>query len=49
MASKNYICPSDYTQTGNTCTKTVSDTKICYLIDENSTAEQKKKILFRTI
>ena len=42
MASKNYICPSDYTQTGNTCTKTVSDTKICYLIDENSTAEQKK-------
>lgn len=41
MAPNNYICPKDYTQTGNTCTKTVSDIQTCYLIDENSSASQK--------
>ena len=31
----NLVCPSDFTQNGKTCTKSISDTKTCYLYDSN--------------
>ena len=42
MSGKNLVCPADYTQKGNTCSKTTSNTVTCELIDSSSNADDKK-------
>ena len=42
MSGKNLVCPADYTQKGNTCSKTTSNTVTCELIDSSSNANDRK-------
>ena len=42
MSGKNLVCPADYTQNGNTCSKTTSDTVTCQLLNSASSADDKK-------
>jgi len=42
MSNNNLVCPADYTQKGNVCSKTFSDTITCNLLDSKSSEYDKK-------